>query len=128
MTNAPKTPSDDLPEAAKRALAEAEARRKQTQTEVMPKEYGGRDGPEPVRYGDWGKERHCCRFLKDSAAVQIRVSYPKGGYPKDRKSRDRRSMSRPRASNMAPISSRSTRVRLIPSISMSKTDPARQRP
>ena len=22
----------------------------------MPKEYGGRDGPEPVRYGDWEKK------------------------------------------------------------------------
>ena len=44
-----------LPEAAKRALAEAEARRKAVDEKVaaMPRDLGGRDGPEPVRYGDW---------------------------------------------------------------------------
>lgn len=42
----------DLPPAAKRALAEAEARRKAEQAKALPKELGGRDGPEPVRYGD----------------------------------------------------------------------------
>ncbi|MDE0591110.1 DUF1674 domain-containing protein [Halocynthiibacter sp. C4] len=45
----------DLPDAAKRALAEAEERRKQKQTE-LPTELGGRDGPEPVRYGDWERK------------------------------------------------------------------------
>lgn len=44
---------DDLPEAAKRALAEAEERRKKAQELELPKELGGREGPEPVRYGDW---------------------------------------------------------------------------
>jgi len=44
---------DDLPEAAKRALAEAEERRKKAQQLELPKELGGREGPEPVRYGDW---------------------------------------------------------------------------
>lgn len=50
-------PSDqkDLPEAAKRALAEAEARRKAQKATELPKEHGGRDGPEPVRFGDWEK-------------------------------------------------------------------------
>lgn len=43
----------DLPAAAKRALAEAEARRNAAQEEKRPTELGGRDGPEPVRYGDW---------------------------------------------------------------------------
>jgi hypothetical protein len=41
--------------AAKRALAEAEARRaeaEKTQKE-LPKEVGGRKGPDPARYGDW---------------------------------------------------------------------------
>ncbi|MEL6617891.1 MAG: DUF1674 domain-containing protein [Pseudomonadota bacterium] len=46
----------DLPPAAKRALAEAEARRKAEQAKALPKELGGRDGPEPVRYGDWEKK------------------------------------------------------------------------
>jgi len=47
---------DDLPPAAKRALAEAEARRKSEQALELPTELGGRDGPEPVRYGDWEKK------------------------------------------------------------------------
>jgi hypothetical protein len=52
--------SDDRPElppAAKRALAEAEARRKTAEGKApLPTELGGRDGPEPVRYGDWEKK------------------------------------------------------------------------
>lgn len=49
--------SDDttLPPAAARALAEAEERRKQQAGQILPVEYGGRDGPEAVRYGDWEK-------------------------------------------------------------------------
>lgn len=49
---------DDLPPAAQRALAEAEERRKQAAktAKALPKELGGRDGPEPVRYGDWEKK------------------------------------------------------------------------
>ena len=47
---------DDLPPAAKRALAEAEARRKAADEKALPTELGGRDGPEPVRYGDWEKK------------------------------------------------------------------------
>jgi hypothetical protein len=41
--------------AAERALAEAAARRAEidARVEAMPKEHGGRSGPEPVRYGDW---------------------------------------------------------------------------
>ena len=45
-----------LPAAARRALAEAEARRKDAAQVVMPTELGGRDGPEPVRYGDWERK------------------------------------------------------------------------
>ena len=48
---------DNLPPAAKRALAEAEARRKEAEAAApLPVELGGRDGPEPVRYGDWEKK------------------------------------------------------------------------
>lgn len=46
----------DLPDAAKRALAEAEARRKDAVEKVRPKELGGRGGAEPTRYGDWEKD------------------------------------------------------------------------
>jgi len=39
---------------AKRALEEAEARRRAAQaTPAAPREIGGRTGPEPTRYGDW---------------------------------------------------------------------------
>jgi hypothetical protein len=43
-------------EAAGRALAEAEARRREKQEKQMPKEAGNRQGPEPTRYGDWEKK------------------------------------------------------------------------
>ncbi len=50
------TPQKDLPPAAQRALAEAEERRKKADAVApLPTELGGRDGPEPVRYGDWEK-------------------------------------------------------------------------
>jgi hypothetical protein len=51
-------PPPDLPPAAQRALAEADARRAaaDAKTAAMPKELGGRDGPEAVRYGDWEKK------------------------------------------------------------------------
>ena len=47
----------DIPPAARRALAEAEARRRLEAEKIpLPPEFGGRDGPEPVRYGDWEKK------------------------------------------------------------------------
>ncbi|MGR3503452.1 DUF1674 domain-containing protein [Pseudaestuariivita sp.] len=45
-----------LPEAAQRALAEADARKADANALELPVELGGRDGPEPVRYGDWEKK------------------------------------------------------------------------
>ena len=45
-----------IPPAAQRALAEAEERRKKAAELELPPELGGRDGPEPVRYGDWEKK------------------------------------------------------------------------
>ncbi|MEM1374568.1 MAG: DUF1674 domain-containing protein [Pseudomonadota bacterium] len=47
---------DPLPPAAQRALAEAAERRKAEEEKSLPKEFGGRDGPEPVRFGDWEKK------------------------------------------------------------------------
>ena len=43
-----------IAEAATRALAEAKARRKPF--DERPAELGGRDGPEPTRFGDWEKD------------------------------------------------------------------------
>ncbi len=50
--------SDDTPPrpaGAQRARAAAAARRKQQAGQNLQGESGGRDGPEPVRYGDWEK-------------------------------------------------------------------------
>lgn len=55
----PPTPLDDdaaLPPAARRALAEAAARRAAQEPLNLPTELGGRDGPEPVRYGDYERK------------------------------------------------------------------------
>lgn len=49
-------PEPDLPPPARRALAEAAARREKAREMEMPPELGGRDGPEPVRFGDWEKK------------------------------------------------------------------------
>ena len=50
-----KEPQKLLTPEARRALAEAEARRKlyREAEAAMPKEIGGRGGKEPGRYGDW---------------------------------------------------------------------------
>ena len=45
-----------LADAAKRALAEAEERKTKAAKSDMPTELGGRDGPEPTRFGDWEKK------------------------------------------------------------------------
>ena len=42
--------------AAERALAEAEARKKTRKDPDLSLELGGRDGPEPTRFGDWEKK------------------------------------------------------------------------
>ena len=56
MTKA--APNKKLSPAAKRALAEAAERRKKAEAEAkeMPPEQGGRNGPEPTRYGDWERK------------------------------------------------------------------------
>ena len=50
--------STELPDAAKRALAEADERRRLAERTQSPalKEINGRDGPDPVRFGDWEKK------------------------------------------------------------------------
>ena len=50
-------PRKELSDAAKRALAEAEARRAEIDTRAAAlqekREINGRGGPDPVRYDDW---------------------------------------------------------------------------
>jgi hypothetical protein len=43
----------ELSPAAKRALAEAEERRRKEAATQMPPEIGGRGGADPARFGDW---------------------------------------------------------------------------
>lgn len=47
-----------MPDAAKRALAEAQKRREELQKtqKTAAKEINGRKGPDPARYGDWEKK------------------------------------------------------------------------
>jgi hypothetical protein len=47
---------DELPPAAQRALEEAAQRRASKEALPLPAEIGGRDGPEPVRFGDWERK------------------------------------------------------------------------
>ncbi|MCB1433527.1 MAG: DUF1674 domain-containing protein [Alphaproteobacteria bacterium] len=48
--------SDRMPDAARRALIEAEQRRKATKMPNLPKEHNSCEGPEPTRYGDWERK------------------------------------------------------------------------
>jgi len=58
MANKPKAEiAAKIQEAGKRALAEAEERRRQAAVKPpLPPEQGGRVGPEATRYGDWEKK------------------------------------------------------------------------
>ncbi len=59
MSDADETKARRIEEAAVRALAEAEARRAEARKNPppeLPVELGGREGPEPTRFGDWEKK------------------------------------------------------------------------
>lgn len=59
-------PGKTLSPQAKRALEEAQARRAaqdaKTKELIAQREHQGRDGPEPVRYGDWESKGIACDF------------------------------------------------------------------
>ncbi len=56
MTKTEKDQTTHNAEAAKRALSEAKERKKNRKAIDLPTELGGRDGPEPVRFGDWERK------------------------------------------------------------------------
>ncbi len=56
MTISKQVEKTQLTDVAKRALAEAEARRAIAETQNLPPEQGGPKGLEPTRYGDWEKK------------------------------------------------------------------------
>jgi hypothetical protein len=61
----PETSNETKPltDAARRALAEAEARRRAAHpSQPAPKEEGGRGGLDPARYGDWEIKGIACDF------------------------------------------------------------------
>ncbi|WP_162456215.1 DUF1674 domain-containing protein [Pseudoxanthomonas kalamensis] len=41
---------------------EPDTETQQPEKDVAPKEIGGREGPEPTRYGDWEKNGRCVDF------------------------------------------------------------------
>jgi hypothetical protein len=55
-------PQKLLSEAARRALAEAEARRNEARDAPRQVEQGGRGGLDPARYGDWEVRGIACDF------------------------------------------------------------------
>ena len=63
-TTATPAPDGDRPEAATpRDEAGAEAESGSADPGAgRPREIGGRDGPEPTRYGDWEKNGRCIDF------------------------------------------------------------------
>lgn len=56
MSDDEDSPKRELTPEAERALAEAAQRREAEHAAAQAKEIGGRDGPEPTRYGDWEKK------------------------------------------------------------------------
>ena len=61
---APAAEAVGLSDAARRALAEAEARRREVDAWAASREGedGGRGGKDPVRYGDWEVKGLACDF------------------------------------------------------------------
>ena len=56
MSQPDREKQERLNAAAQRALDEARERAKSTDGKELPTELGGRDGPEPTRFGDWEKD------------------------------------------------------------------------
>lgn len=53
----------DLPPEARRALADAERLRKKKSEDMdPPEEFGGPEGLDPVRYGDWERKGRAVDF------------------------------------------------------------------
>lgn len=56
-TQTPEKGADDAPESTAGTAAKGTS-----DTPQGPREIGGRDGPEPTRYGDWEKNGRCIDF------------------------------------------------------------------
>ncbi len=56
MNDAETERAERIRAAGARAAAEAEERRRILKSELRPVEFGGRDGPEPTRFGDWERK------------------------------------------------------------------------
>ncbi len=56
MTASPTDKTKRIEDAAKRALEEAQKRKAEDKGLNLKPELGGRNGPEPTRFGDWEKK------------------------------------------------------------------------
>jgi hypothetical protein len=54
--------AEDSSPVAQPDSGEAIAGAAEGETNAKPREIGGRDGPEPTRYGDWEKNGRCIDF------------------------------------------------------------------
>lgn len=54
--------SDSTPGQSDAAVPQAEPVAPTPQVSSLPVEIGGRDGPDPTRYGDWEKNGRCIDF------------------------------------------------------------------
>ena len=55
----PASPTDVVPQVRPAAQSQSHAASSQP---VLPREIGGREGPEPTRFGDWEKAGRCIDF------------------------------------------------------------------
>jgi len=63
MQTKPRILVDVLPDAKTTDATIADDRpAKEPSTGPLPPEFGGRDGPDPTRYGDWEKNGRCIDF------------------------------------------------------------------
>ncbi|MDM7572389.1 DUF1674 domain-containing protein [Xanthomonas fragariae] len=51
-----------IPTPAQDSETQAASQEHAPEKQPLPKEIGGRDGPEPTRYGDWEKNGRCIDF------------------------------------------------------------------
>ena len=56
------TDNKDVSTDAKSDLASQDTDANSGEASARPKEIGGRDGPDPTRYGDWEKAGRCIDF------------------------------------------------------------------
>lgn len=62
MSKQPEKSGAEDPKGLPAADAESAVEQDGARTDGAPREVGGRDGPDPTRYGDWEKAGRCIDF------------------------------------------------------------------